>query len=71
MRPRATTPAFTRVTATAPSGIVTELPDHERLVFAGGRTRTHGADLGFSAAAYVAVGGFRPLATGEDCGLGT
>ncbi|MFL6055479.1 MAG: glycosyltransferase [Actinoallomurus sp.] len=29
----------------------------------------HGANLGFSAAAYAAVGGFPPLATGEDRAL--
>ncbi len=29
----------------------------------------HGANLAFAAAAYVAVGGFSPLATGEDVGL--
>lgn len=33
------------------------------------RGPVHGASLGFNAAWYVAVGGFLPLATGEDRGL--
>lgn len=34
--------------------------------YAGGRGHVHGANLGISAAAYQAVGGFAPLEVGED-----
>lgn len=34
-----------------------------------GHRHIHGANLGVSAAAYVAVGGFRPLASNEDVAL--
>jgi glycosyltransferase involved in cell wall biosynthesis len=35
----------------------------------GRHPHVHGANLGFSAAAYLAAGGFRPLPTAEDHGL--
>lgn len=42
---------------------------HTRHVLAEGHPYVHGANLGFSARAYAAAGGFRPGATGEDVDL--
>jgi len=52
-----------------------DYPDAVRTAFAqreetrDGHQRIHGANMGFSAATYLAAGGFAPLSTGEDVAL--
>lgn len=48
------------------SGRRASLQPHYERTYAASAAHVHGANLGFTAAAYRAVGGFRALTTGED-----